>query len=378
VARRQANLNALMQGLFERRSNERLFYAQALANAGPGAKYAVPPLAQALGDSDPAVRTAAAWAFGDIGPEARPFVPVLDDALKKARGEEKPALHYALWKLAKRPRDLQGLIAGLEEKNPQALLAVIRALGRLGPEAQPAATALLRRLDDGAFSQERDGRAMLCAADCHEALGNWTKAEELVQAVSERYDNQWLDWFAWCRRTDHGDVAAARQFASRAAATQGTVQGLDCSGIFHLLDGQAGEAVAAFQRSERLKKGQETILCLLGLAADAAGRREDRDAAWQELASKPTALGVLARHFRNALAKGEKEIPDLEEVKALLNLLQGRDLNDAHLYVGEFLRMRGRPKESLVHLRACWHGEGGHPYLRALAGYRVHEMKEKP
>jgi len=55
--------------------------------------------------------------------------------------------------------------------------------------------------------------AVICAEQCHEKLGHWENAEQLVRENAERYDSQQFQWYFWCRRTGRGDLAAAQQRA---------------------------------------------------------------------------------------------------------------------------------------------------------------------
>ncbi len=55
-----------------------------------------------------------------------------------------------------------------------------------------------------------------CAADCYEGLGDFDQSESMVQAISGRYEDQALDWYFWCLRTDKGDRVSARRFAEQA------------------------------------------------------------------------------------------------------------------------------------------------------------------
>ncbi len=59
--------------------------------------------------------------------------------------------------------------------------------------------------------------AMICAADVHEAAGNFQQAEDLIRASSERYDDSRYRWLFWCRKTGHGDEQAARNLATAQA-----------------------------------------------------------------------------------------------------------------------------------------------------------------
>jgi tetratricopeptide (TPR) repeat protein len=61
--------------------------------------------------------------------------------------------------------------------------------------------------DDGVNSGEE--WALDCAARCHTAMGQFDAAEMLMKQAADRRGRPFL-WYAWCRATDHGDIATAR------------------------------------------------------------------------------------------------------------------------------------------------------------------------
>ena len=66
-----------------------------------------------------------------------------------------------------------------------------------------------------AAAQTWAGWAMLCAANCAEGLGDLDEAELWIRRNTERYPNiSWSDWYLFCKRTDHGDVEAARAWTA--------------------------------------------------------------------------------------------------------------------------------------------------------------------
>ena len=60
--------------------------------------------------------------------------------------------------------------------------------------------------------------AIQSAAYAAEGLGDWQRAERFTRQGADAYNNQ-TEWFRWCVRTGHGDLAAAQAQAVR--ATQG-------------------------------------------------------------------------------------------------------------------------------------------------------------
>ncbi len=63
--------------------------------------------------------------------------------------------------------------------------------------------------------------AMQCAVRCYEGMQDWQRAELWVRRVSERYpDSSLREWLAFCKRTGHGDIAAAQALSSNTASTR--------------------------------------------------------------------------------------------------------------------------------------------------------------
>ncbi len=56
--------------------------------------------------------------------------------------------------------------------------------------------------------------AMIEASNVYEAMHQWDKAEVWIRRTSERYPEESIDWYLWCRRTGRGDLDAAPAHAS--------------------------------------------------------------------------------------------------------------------------------------------------------------------
>ena len=65
-------------------------------------------------------------------------------------------------------------------------------------------------------------RSLKAVALCYEAVHRWKEADDTWKAVVERYPDNFMGWYWFCKRTGHGDVEAARTVflsASRNPAT---------------------------------------------------------------------------------------------------------------------------------------------------------------
>jgi HEAT repeat protein len=131
--------------------NLRRSILQALARIEPDPKVHVPRLIDALKtDKAPGVRLAAVQALGQVGPPAKEAIPTLL-ALAKAAPvpNEQPgfrrAVADAIARIETDPKEQVSLLTDLlkSEKDPAGRLALVQALGSIGPPAKPAIPTLL-------------------------------------------------------------------------------------------------------------------------------------------------------------------------------------------------------------------------------------------
>jgi len=163
---------------------------EAIGQFGEDAAAAVPALVKLVGRPSPYSRTAAIVALGGIGKPAREAVPALKAVLKSRDRTNKPHAAVALWRISGEAAGLiPALTAAIDEPamrrptaprpgpffpppefaqppvpgmprqvtyfypistrpNSEALVAVIRTLGEIGPDAKPATAALKRAASD--------------------------------------------------------------------------------------------------------------------------------------------------------------------------------------------------------------------------------------
>lgn len=132
--------------------------ALALSKMTPASEAALPALIQAVGDDDPWVRVNAMMALSRLGEAAHAAVPSLIEALQDKRNQrylggftftlqEKAAL--ALGRTAAgRPDAVAPLRQALHAATSHGMrIAVARALGNIGPAAEPAMADLTALLD---------------------------------------------------------------------------------------------------------------------------------------------------------------------------------------------------------------------------------------
>jgi HEAT repeat protein len=173
-----ASTTALVALLGHARAPMRMAAAQALGRIGADAAKSVPELIKRLGDDDPQVRLAAAEALGRIGQKAVPglivamnagnpvFLQSVVEALARVGQPAVPALvetledeaqsllarQHAAKALARigngKNNVVPPLLKRLEDGNSLVRIAVVEALGNLGPQAGDAAAPLLALIDD--------------------------------------------------------------------------------------------------------------------------------------------------------------------------------------------------------------------------------------
>jgi HEAT repeat protein len=123
--------------------------ARAFLQAGPEPASSVPGLVDSLQDELDLVRFHAAVALGDLGREARAAVPAL---IHLHQWDSDPAVRVeaaiALWKIDhKSAIAIPALIKGLAEENEFICWMAADCLGRIGPEAEEAIPALEQALE---------------------------------------------------------------------------------------------------------------------------------------------------------------------------------------------------------------------------------------
>jgi HEAT repeat protein len=144
-------------------------------------KIAVPALIEMLKDKRPGrdeygddVRVYAALALGEIGPDARPSLPVLLDIVKG--NEDRNVQTYAIYPLGKigaEPDTVLPLLLGILKDRNRTYLhgTVVPAIGAFGAKARGCVPELIRALDTSYFPDRGQVRMSMQIAVI-EALGN--------------------------------------------------------------------------------------------------------------------------------------------------------------------------------------------------------------
>ena len=151
---------------------------------------------------------------------------------------------------------------------------------------------------------------MSCAARCSEGASDWARAEALIRAISERYpDVSMVDWYLFCKRTGHGDLAAARDFVEQyltAHADRPDLQNEEFAGYFYWLEGRNDEANKAFTRAFQNRKSISAAIALAIIADD------EKDAA-----RRNELLKELVTKYKDTVAQIARDLPDLRRNTSL-------------------------------------------------------------
>ena len=221
-------------------------------------------------------------------------------------------------------------------------------------------------------AQSGAGWAMILASRCAEAMKDWNEAEAWMARTSERYASSRLDWYAWCKRTGHGDARAAAAFVE-ARLEEGEVGPSDADtatiAAFLLLEGRLDDArkfAAAHFREPR----STSIGVLLAIVQDRIGDKSGRDATIKALSRDPKPLGPktakLVGLVGEWLVKGDKAPLDLKPIEAILSEIPPAARPASQATLALFLDHHGKRDLASGYFKQA-NTKDCSPMLRALA-----------
>ncbi|MCA1686474.1 MAG: hypothetical protein LC745_10975, partial [Planctomycetia bacterium] len=205
------------------------------------------------------------------------------------------------------------------------------------------------------------GWAMDCAGHCNEGLDDFERAEYWFRNESERYANSFMEWFDFCKRTGHGNLAAASQLALNFVAESGD----------NLTENEKSLAVLLFDLANEPGRGVSFLRALvdtpgpgagtaggrfapwnermfLARFADAVDESQLRDESWSrvEKAGHPAAASVAAM-FRRALASGRAKPIDIKALDEVLSAADPETRSYLTYFAGHFLARHGKLQDAV-------------------------------
>ncbi|MDR3637083.1 MAG: tetratricopeptide repeat protein [Isosphaeraceae bacterium] len=201
---------------------------------------------------------------------------------------------------------------------------------------------------------------MECAQRCYEGLKEWKKAELWARRNTERYpDHYWAYWYLFCKRTDQGDVDAARAFTARYIASVGQqAAGAQriAFGCFQLMNGRKKEALAMFR--DTTGDGLAAGVLFTALTADCLGDTKLRDECLERLTTDPQCTAQskslpIYRMYRAALAGSNTGPLDLQTVEKEISAMPEENRGNALFHVGWFLCLHGSAEKAAEYLNRC-------------------------
>jgi tetratricopeptide (TPR) repeat protein len=201
--------------------------------------------------------------------------------------------------------------------------------------------------------------ALQIASAFHELTGDMRQAEAYQRADSERYDPNRMHWYGWCRRTNQGDLDAARQLAEAFLEEGRQSPSLEThrySGLFAQLEGRPEAALDAYRAAATAAK-EPVYYVRAALVAAQLGKNQARDSLLRE--AYDVGANVNGGHFqlirvlRACLAAGPKAELDEKLVEWAIRSRHGEmGYATAALYfVGRFQALRGRDTDAVRYLQ---------------------------
>jgi tetratricopeptide (TPR) repeat protein len=232
--------------------------------------------------------------------------------------------------------------------------------------------------------------SLLTDARCHEMLGDWKKAEQLVRAASERYNDGMLSWMFWCHRTGHGDKHAADEFARQQIESWGTnlrgQQYRDIA-IYYLLTNEPDKALVLWKRSYEVREDPFAGLHS-ALVADTLGKTAERDALLKRVIDTKLPENYLefktSQYYQQLAAQFQAMLPpkaakqlNLPEIEKIQTAAMSDKLRPSTLlyFVGVFLKNRGDLDTAKKYLIRCAQSNDWDVRNHVLACQLLQELK---
>jgi tetratricopeptide (TPR) repeat protein len=196
---------------------------------------------------------------------------------------------------------------------------------------------------------------MFTAAQAHSGIGDFSTAEQMFKEEMSHYSETPLNWFCWCSRTGHGDLASARQALMDYYAGQAKLDSdqLMIMGDIQLSQNQLIDALATYKR--RMKEGPGPVSAMyIACIEDELHNTTARNAALDQVSVLPRTNAPLCDFmalYRTAL---ESNSPDGPDAKAVEKLMKGQADIDQQVMLGlmgRYLLDRGQTARAISYLK---------------------------
>jgi tetratricopeptide (TPR) repeat protein len=214
-----------------------------------------------------------------------------------------------------------------------------------------------------AAAETASGWGLLCAADAHTEVGDWTTAEQLILNEMDHYSESPYTWYSWCSRTGHGDIASARKSLEDYFEGKGNkLDDEDAARFAYLQMGQGKnkEALSTWQRRMKLWPGPNSALSI-AIIDDEMNDAAARDAMLDRIQSLPERekpLGRLALVLRAAIKSGPSSLPEKAAIESVLKHAVGSERIVICAVTARFLEDRGDTAGAVEYFKRCIDGRG--------------------
>ena len=183
-----AAIHALTKALSDRDKIVRGAAAMGLGSIGKTTALSPPPeLIAAVKDPSPEVRAKAVESLSSLAHGVDSLIPVLLSMFENDESEVRTACASALWAAKPAPALVPSLIESLRSRNREVRSQSARLLGRIGPEAKPAVTALIATLKEPVDLEMGRTKIMADTWDppCHAAiaLGSIATSDDVIAVL---------------------------------------------------------------------------------------------------------------------------------------------------------------------------------------------------
>jgi tetratricopeptide (TPR) repeat protein len=209
-----------------------------------------------------------------------------------------------------------------------------------------------------AAAQTGAGWAMECAGRCAEGQKDWERAESWYSSSTERYPNDsWGLWYLFCKRTGHGNLEAAREFADQyvtSHANRPDMLNPELAGCFFWLDGRIEPAKKAFSKAFPERASVSAGL-RVAMIADDEKDASRRDSVLKEIVTKhrdqaPKTVAACQLLVDTVFEPSGKKPLDIAALDQLIESTQEDGRGNICFFVGWFLKNHGDATNSKKYL----------------------------